>query len=80
MMFDFDGPEDGSADRFAEDQKVWEDHPAGKIKHLGWWLIHNVIAHPLIGVLPVHFALQFHDYTSRQMHRAPGMKEDDHGE
>ncbi len=49
--------EDGSQNRFDTIFK----------KHYVWWLIHNLIAHPLIGVFPIKRWFDFHDYTSRKM-------------
>jgi hypothetical protein len=38
------------------------------VAHTAWWLVHNCIAHPLIGVFPRRPAFRFHDWTSRKMH------------
>jgi len=59
----FNEPEDGSRERYRERRASipWAQHTA-------WWVVHNVIAHPLIGVLPVGPAFAFHDWTSRKMH------------
>lgn len=32
-----------------------------------WWFVHNCVAHPLIGVLPVKPTFDFHDFTSRKI-------------
>jgi len=32
--------------------------------HHFWWFTHNCVAHPLIGVCPVAWTFQFHDFTS----------------
>lgn len=59
----FDRPEDGSQKRYADRvaKRPW-------LAHTFWWVVHNNIAHPLIGVLPVALAFRFHDWTSRKMH------------
>jgi len=49
--------EDGSQKRF---DTVFKNH-------YGWWLVHNLIAHVMIGVLPIKACFDFHDYTSRKM-------------
>jgi hypothetical protein len=36
---------------------------------MGWWLVHNLIAHPLIGLLPFTSTFKFHDWTSRKLLR-----------
>lgn len=81
-MFDFDKPENGSEKRYQERVEVWEEKTAkqnpfpqwkwykshhAKVKHWGWWFVHNCLAHPLIGLCPLHFAFEFHDYTSRKL-------------
>lgn len=38
-----------------------------RVKHFVWWLIHNCVAHPIIGVAPVKVAFDFHDWTSRKL-------------
>jgi hypothetical protein len=59
----FGAPEDGSGERYAmrRETRPW-------LAHTAWWLVHNCIAHPLIGVLPRRPAFRFHDWTSRKMH------------
>lgn len=53
--------EDGSAARYADKFRY----------RYGWWLVHNLVAHVLIGVAPVRLAFAFHDWTSRKMRGAP---------
>jgi hypothetical protein len=36
-------------------------------QHYVWWLIHNLVAHPAIGIAPVKFTFAFHDWTSRKL-------------
>jgi hypothetical protein len=64
-MFDF-RDESGSENRFAS-RRANVRHEGVVIKHRAWWLVHNLVAHPLIGILPVSWAFRFHDYTSRMM-------------
>ena len=59
----FDKPEDGSENRYDERR---ERQPAAR--HTFWWLLHNCVAHPLIGIVPKRFAFEFHDWTSRKLH------------
>lgn len=70
-MFDFDVDEDGSEDRFAVDTEAWQDEPAGKLRQYACWLFHNLVAHPLIGLLPFRPLFQLHDWTSHHMHPVP---------
>lgn len=61
-MFDFIKTEKGSQGRYeARKSKV----PAHI--HRRWWLVHNLIAHPLIAIWPTRATFDFHDYTSDRM-------------
>ncbi len=66
VMFDF-RDETGSGKRFAEREKQHRETDLPVIRHRAWWLLHNLVAHPLIGVAPVRWAFEFHDWTSRKM-------------
>jgi len=59
----FDRPEPGSEERFDKrsTQVPW-------VIHTFWWLVHNLVAHPLIGLIPVKRSFDFHDWTSYKMH------------
>ncbi len=59
----FSQTEEGSQDRFDKRKREvpW-------LKHTFWWLVHNCVAHPLIGVLPFTPLFKFHDWTSVKMH------------
>jgi len=39
--------------------------PLPTLRYRAWWVLHNVVAHPLIGILPCHETFEFHDWTSR---------------
>jgi hypothetical protein len=36
-------------------------------QHHVWWLIHNVVAHPMIVIAPMGLTFRFHDWTSRKL-------------
>lgn len=36
-------------------------------RHHVWWLLHNCVAHPLLGVFPWAFAIWLHDKTSQHL-------------
>ena len=38
-----------------------------RVKHYIWWLIHNLVAHPAIGLVPIKATFDFHDWTSRKL-------------
>jgi hypothetical protein len=42
-------------------------HNLPAAKHHFWWLLHNLVAHPAIGLFPVKTAFDFHDWTSRKL-------------
>jgi hypothetical protein len=67
-MFDFEKPEDGSEGRYHARIETFEEQQKPVIKHHVWWLMHNCVAHPLMGLMPVKVFFDFHDYTSRKIH------------
>lgn len=38
-----------------------------RIRHGFWWVLHNCVAHPLLGILPFSKTFQFHDWTSNKL-------------
>jgi hypothetical protein len=42
-------------------------HNLPKIQHYMWWLLHNLVAHPVIAIAPVKVAFDFHDWSSRKL-------------
>lgn len=65
-MFDFEKDETGAHLRYLK-RIQFVPHPLPRIRHWGWWWLHNCIAHPLIGILPIRPMFNFHDWTSRRM-------------
>ncbi len=59
----FTEPEDGAGERYRtrRSERPW-------IQHTFWWIVHNVVAHPMIGLFPLRICFAFHDWTSRRMH------------
>ena len=37
--------------------------------YYAWWVVHNCVAHPLIGVAPVKAFFDFHDFTSGKINQ-----------
>lgn len=66
-MFGFDKPEDGSRDRFHERVARHKDLRASTALHHFWWVVHNCVSHPLIGIAPVKPFFDFHDWTSHKI-------------
>ena len=68
-MFGFqqdEAEELGSEGRFA--RRIEKFRAAGKsfprVQHYFWWLVHNVVAHGSIAVVPCRSTFRFHDWTS----------------
>lgn len=59
--------EAGSEERFEKRVETFKKESKPLIKHHFWWFVHNCVAHPLIGVLPVKSAFDFHDWTSKKI-------------
>lgn len=66
-MFGFDRPEDGSAERFTQRIQRFRARGMSTAMHHVWWLVHNCVAHPMIGVMPINASFRFHDWTSRKI-------------
>lgn len=66
----------GSEARYRTRQERWRREavvlPA--LRHHGWWLLHNAVSHPLLGVAPLQFAIDFHDWTSMRLNRRRQIK------
>ena len=60
--------ETGSEQRFHDREPLWEGTKLGGVRHAFWWALHNCVAHPMIGVLPIKATFDFHDWTSRRLH------------
>lgn len=66
---DRDNHENGSEERYHERLRKHQDSYGDRQRHLFWWLVHNCLAHPMIGVFPVGFAFRFHDWTSGKINK-----------
>jgi hypothetical protein len=73
-LFGFERDEDGAQFRFVERkvlfEKAYKRFPHAR--YYWWWLVHNIVSHPLIGLLPVKMFFNLHDWTSRRMHPPVG--------
>lgn len=66
-MFNFDEsmPElKTSHGRFHNRIKIWMKRKGSANEHHFWWFVHNCVAHPMIGLVPIKKFFQFHDFTS----------------
>jgi hypothetical protein len=57
------GPKDRGAQARYEERK--EKVPLRRL--VFWWFVHNSIAHPLIGVLPIKPFFDFHNWTAKRI-------------
>lgn len=59
--------ETGAGERFVKRIAVFKQEEKPVYKHHVWWLIHNCVAHPLIGIVPCKKTFDFHDWTSKKI-------------
>ncbi len=59
-------------ERFHERQRAYARKDMPIWMHHAWWVLHNCVAHPLIGVLPSRRTFDFHDFTSRKLNAFAG--------
>lgn len=59
-------PPKGSGKRYTARISLFEADgaPAPKLRHMGFWLLHNCIAHPLLGFFPNQKTVEVHELTS----------------
>lgn len=66
-------PKNTAERRYGERVALWIgprvglDRWAARVRHHGWWLIHNLVAHPLLAFARGRRAVAFHDWTSRRL-------------
>jgi hypothetical protein len=60
-----------SEDRFYHRQRIWvrKHKHLPRVRHHGWWLAHNLVSHPWLGVSPSSRAIWFHDWTSKHLNQ-----------
>ena len=56
--------ERGSEQRYRSRIENYKQKGAPVRRHMFWWLVHNVVAHPLIGFFPTRVMFELHDWTS----------------
>lgn len=58
-----------SAERYQDRLAAWgssgKNFPA--LRHGFWWLVHNTLAHPFLGVWPSRQSVRLHDWTSKKL-------------
>lgn len=61
----------GSAGRYGERLQAFQRDgaPLPWVRHYFFWLLHNLVAHPILGVLPSEKTVDFHDLTSAWLNK-----------
>ena len=62
--------------RLRKFQHTYKGHNP-RLRHYGWWLLHNVVAHPILGIIPCRLTFAFHDWTSSRLNNLPYRAFDD---
>lgn len=59
----------GAAQRYRRRLQVWKRRrpELAEVRHHGWWLVHNCIAHPILGLRASEAAIWFHDWSSKHL-------------
>lgn len=59
----------GAGTRYKVRQRWWRE--TGKrlplVRHHFWWVLHNCVSHPLLGIFPTRNMVWFHDWTSMHL-------------
>lgn len=46
---------------------IWDKKNLGTIRHYFWWIVHNSVVHPLLGLVPCVVTFKLHDWASRKL-------------
>lgn len=60
-----------SQDRYRHRRLLWEKNHRvlPQARHHVWWVLHNLLSHPVLGVWPSTRAIRFHDWTSHHLNQ-----------
>lgn len=58
-----------SLGRFRERIQSWMQQPNGYLEHHLWWVLHNCVAHPVLGLAPCKETIEFHDWASKKLNQ-----------
>lgn len=61
--------DNGSGYRYTRRIPIWVGTAKlfPRLRHHGWWLLHNVVSHPILGVWVSQHTVWFHDWTSMHL-------------
>lgn len=60
----------GAHGRYELRRGRWRAEPQWRLRHAGWWWLHNLIVHPLLGWFPVAAMVRLHDWSSGRLSRS----------
>lgn len=65
----------GSHGRYEVRRARWRSQdgvprPLWRVRHAAWWWLHNLVVHPLLGLLPVAVVVRLHDWSSGRLARS----------
>jgi hypothetical protein len=46
---------------------IWDTRRFGGIRYYFWWVIHNTVVHPVLGLVPCRLTFKWHDWASRKL-------------
>ena len=67
-------PAERSEDRYEARRKLFEGdgRPYPRLRHYGFWWLHNCVVHPLLGLFPSNATVQFHALSSAWLNHIEG--------
>lgn len=68
-------PAPGSHERYKSriDRFLVDGEPHPRLRHHGLWLLHNLVAHPILAFVTTQKAAEFHELTSQWLNKKPPM-------
>lgn len=68
LQTDIDRPYSTTQSRYASRAyNIWGTRRLGGIRHYFWWVVHNSVVHPLLGIAPCMVTFKLHDWASRKL-------------
>lgn len=63
------GDNSTSLGRFRQRVDNWMAVDHGYVTHHFWWLLHNCVSHPVLGLVPCQKTVDFHDWSSDKLNQ-----------
>lgn len=66
----------GSHARYLRRILLWKEHTRRfpRVRHAFWWVVHNTLSHPILGLLPCCLTVWFHDWTAKHLNVRPQLR------